>query len=400
MRCVLCDREVTEKNVVKYHGKFLCMQCTFAITGFYHKEKRVDDEGCSSDCGMVPSVIFDGLERYVIGQEEAKKVLSTSAYIHQLRCSGMVTDMVKKANILLLGPTGSGKTYLVQNLAKILDVPFVSVSATSLTETGYEGESVDGIVQKLYRIAGNSIKRAESGIVFIDEIDKLCVRGTNPRTVGVTGVQQELLTLMEGRKVEVSMQMLSIGVKSENAENFVDSSKILFICGGAFPELDSIIRDRLHTKNGIGFCAEGIEKACWDEDVLKEVTTDDLRKFGMIPEFIGRLPVKCVLEPLGVEDLKRILFEAEESVLKQYAALFAANDVSLIVEEDAVEEIAKKAKEQGTGARALTGIVEELLRDFVFSVPGRKEIKKIIITSEYVRGEKPAMILKKKICAK
>lgn len=394
MKCDFCDREET---MIRYKGKGICRQCAFAITGFYRNDDVVKE---NAEDIMTPMKLYERISRYVIGQDEAKKVLCVAAYTHQLRTRGVVSGNVGKSNILLLGPTGSGKTYMVKTLAKSLGVPFVTVSAASLTETGYEGESVSGAIQRLYAVAGGDIAAAERGIIFIDEIDKLCVRGTSPKTVGVTGVQQELLTVLEGTEVDVGQSFMTVGISTGGSQRVIDTSKILFICGGAFPDLEDIIASRMNFGSRIGFGDDALNQVDSPDDLLSMTTDADLKKFGMIPELIGRLPVKCALRPLGIDDLKNILCSAKGSVIEQFRELFAVCGVKLVIKEDAVMEIAKKAKESGTGARALRGVVEELLHEFLFTIPGNTDIEKLIVTSKFVRGEEEITTVRKKKVAK
>lgn len=391
-KCVICDRDL-KKEEIRYLGKGVCRQCAFAITGFYRggEEKKRPDGSI-----LTPQQLYDRISEYVVGQEKAKKVLCVAAYTHQLRSCGAVSENVGKSNVLLLGPTGSGKTYMVRMLARALGVPFVSVSAASLTETGYEGESIGDTIKRLCLVADGDIERAEKGIIFIDEIDKLCVRGTSPKTVGVTGVQQELLTVLEGTMVDTGSQFMTIGIRTEGNQRMLDTSKVLFICGGAFPDLGDIISARLNTGGGIGFGSDRVGRGQVPEDILCRVRDEDLQKFGMIPELIGRLPVKCALRPLEIEEMKRILGKTRGSVVSQFTEIFSSFGVKFSVEDAALGEIAQKAKQRGTGARALRSVAEELFNDLLFDVPERKEVVEIVITAAFVRGEEDVIIIKKK----
>lgn len=380
--------------MIHYKGKEICQQCALAITGFYRRGQGNKKEAYNGRNILLPQQLYDRISEYVIGQEDAKKTLCVAAYIHQLRIRGLVSENVGKSNILLLGPTGSGKTYMVNSLAKALGVPFVSISAASLTEAGYAGESVSGVIQRLYAAAGGEIEKAETGIVFIDEIDKLCVRGTNTKTVGVTGVQQELLTMLEGTEIDVDPQFMTIGIQTSGTQRMINTSKILFICGGAFPELENIVASRMDCGNRIGFGAHPEEKG-ERRDILSLVENEDLVQFGMIPELIGRLPVKCALSALSLEEMKKILCDCKGSVISQYQELFYACGVKLEVSEDAVGEMAKKAKSSKTGARALRSVAEETFHRLLFEIPGRSDIQKLIVTKEFVCGEDDVMVVKK-----
>ena len=393
MRCDFCDMEAG-KNMIHYKGKEICQQCALAITGFYRRGQGNKKEAYNGRNILLPQQLYDRISEYVIGQGDAKKTLCVAAYIHQLRIRGLVSENVGKSNILLLGPTGSGKTYMVNSLAKALGVPFVSISAASLTEAGYAGESVSGVIQRLYAAAGGEIEKAETGIVFIDEIDKLCVRGTNTKTVGVTGVQQELLTMLEGAEIDVDPQFMTIGIQTSGTQRMINTSKILFICGGAFPELENIVASRMDCGNRIGFGAHPEEKG-ERRDILRLVENEDLVQFGMIPELIGRLPVKCALSALSLEEMKKILCDCKGSVISQYQELFYACGVKLEVSEDAVWAMAKKAKSSKTGARALRSVVEETFHRLLFEIPGRSDIQKLIVTKEFVCGEDDVMVVKK-----
>lgn len=394
MRCDFCDMDAG-KNMIHYKGKKICQQCALAITGFYRRGEGNKKETYKEKNILLPQQLYDRISEYVVGQEEAKKTLCVAAYIHQLRIGGLVSENVGKSNILLLGPTGSGKTYMVNSLARALGAPFVSISAASLTEAGYAGESVSGVIQRLYAAAGGDIERTETGIVFIDEIDKLCVRGTNPKTVGVTGVQQELLTMLEGTEIDVDPQFMTIGIQSGGTQRMVDTSKILFICGGAFPELEDIVASRMDCGNQkIGFGAHSEENS-EREDILSFVENEDLVQFGMIPELIGRLPVKCALSALSLGEMKKILCDCKGSVISQYKELFYACGVKLEVHEDAVWEMVKKAKKSKTGARALRGVAEEIFHKLLFEIPGRSDIRKLIVTKDFVCGKEDVIAVKK-----
>lgn len=332
-----------------------------------------------------PHKIKAGLDEYVIGQEHAKKAISVAVYNHYKRIHADPSDGVEieKSNMLMLGPTGSGKTYLVQTLARILDVPLALTDATSLTEAGYIGDDIESVVSKLLAAADNDVERAERGIIFIDEIDKLAKKkNTNQRDVSGEAVQQGMLRLLEGADVEVP-----VGANSKNAMvplTTVNTRNILFICGGAFPELPDIIKARLNKQASIGFQADLRDKYDDDKELLAKVTVEDLRKFGMIPEFLGRLPIVFALQGLTEDMLVQILKEPRNAILKQYGKLLAMDEVKLEFEEDALREIACQAAKKDIGARALRAIIEEFMLDIMFEIPKDDSIGEVIITKEYI----------------
>ena len=332
-----------------------------------------------------PHKIKASLDEYVVGQEQAKKVMSVAVYNHYKRVMSDDKDGVEieKSNMLMIGPTGCGKTYLVKTLAKLLDVPLAITDATSLTEAGYIGDDIESVVSKLLAAAGNDVDKAERGIIFIDEIDKIAKKkNTNQRDVSGESVQQGMLKLLEGAEVEVP-----VGASSKNAMvpmTMVNTKNILFICGGAFPGLEDVIKERLNKEASIGFKADLKDKYDEDENLLRQVTVEDIRKFGMIPEFIGRLPVIFTLDALTEEMLVRILKEPKNAILKQYRKLLALDEVELSFEDDALYAIAKKAKEKKVGARALRAIIEEFMLDIMYEVPKDDNIGKVTITRDYV----------------
>ena len=332
-----------------------------------------------------PHKIKASLDEYVVGQEQAKKVMSVAVYNHYKRVMSDDKDGVEieKSNMLMIGPTGSGKTYLVKTLAKLLDVPLAITDATSLTEAGYIGDDIESVVSKLLAAADNDVDRAEQGIIFIDEIDKIAKkRNANQRDVSGESVQQGMLKLLEGAEVEVP-----VGASSKNAMvpmTMVDTKNILFICGGAFPELEEIIKERLNKEASIGFKADLKDKYDNEENLLCKVTVDDVRKFGMIPEFLGRLPILFSLEALTEDMLVRILQEPKNAILKQYKKLLAMDEVDLVFEEGALHAIARKAKEKKVGARALRAIIEDFMLDIMYEIPKDDNIGRVTITEDYV----------------
>ena len=334
-----------------------------------------------------PHEIKAKLDEYIIGQEHAKKVISVAVYNHYKRvATGTMDDIeIEKSNMLMIGPTGCGKTYLVKTLAKILDVPLAIADATSLTEAGYIGDDIESVVSKLLAAADNDVERAETGIIFIDEIDKIAKKqNTNSRDVSGESVQQGMLKLLEGADVEVP-----VGANSKNAMvplTTINTRNILFICGGAFPDLEMIIKERLNKKSSIGYQADLKDKYDKDKDILKKVTVEDLKKFGMIPEFIGRLPIVYTLEALTKDMYVKILKEPKNAIIKQYQKLLELDEVKLNFDEGALEAIAEKAMKKDTGARALRAIIEEFMLDIMYETPKDKNIGQVTITREYIEG--------------
>ncbi len=334
-----------------------------------------------------PHKIKAQLDEYVIGQEHAKKAISVAVYNHYKRVATDTMDEIEieKSNMLMIGPTGSGKTYLVKTLAKLLDVPLAITDATALTEAGYIGDDIESVISKLLAAADNDVERAESGIVFIDEIDKIArKKNSHSRDVSGESVQQGMLKLLEGADIEVP-----VGASSKNAMvplTTVNTRNILFICGGAFPDLDEVIKERLNKQSSIGFQADLKDKYDEDKNLLSKVTVEDLRNFGMIPEFLGRLPVIFTLEDLSKEMLMKILTDPKNAILKQYQKLLELDEVKLEFSQDAIEAIAEKALEKKTGARALRSIIEEFMMDIMYETPKDDNIGVVTINRAYIEG--------------
>ena len=334
-----------------------------------------------------PHKIKAQLDEYVIGQEYAKKVMSVAVYNHYKRVATNTMDdiEIEKSNMLMIGPTGSGKTYLVRTLARLLNVPLAITDATSLTEAGYIGDDIESVVSKLLAAADNDVEKAQQGIIFIDEIDKIAKKkNTTSRDVSGESVQQGLLKLLEGSEVEVP-----VGASSKNAMVplvTVNTRNILFICGGAFPDLDNIIKERLNKKSSMGFGADLIDKYDQVENITDQVTIEDLREFGMIPEFIGRLPIIFTLQGLTKDMLVKILKEPKNAILKQYQKLLALDEVDLRFDDGAIEAIAEQAIRKKTGARALRSIIEEFMLDIMYEIPKDDSIGEVVITREYIEG--------------
>ena len=353
------------------------------------KEKKKEEKAPAFDLKKIPAPhkIKAALDEYVVGQEYAKKVMSVAVYNHYKRVASDPSDGVEieKSNMLMIGPTGCGKTYLVKTLAKLLDVPLAIADATSLTEAGYIGDDIESVVSKLLAAADNDVEKAEHGIIFVDEIDKIAKKkNTNQRDVSGEAVQQGMLKLLEGSEVEVP-----VGATSKNAMvplTTVNTSNILFICGGAFPELENVVKERLNKQASIGFYANLKDKYDKDPHLLQKVTVEDLRTFGMIPEFIGRLPVIFSLDALSEDMLVDILKEPKNAILKQYQKLLAMDEVKLTFEDEALRVIAGKAMERETGARALRSILEQYMLDIMYEIPKDDAIGQVIITREYIEG--------------
>lgn len=341
-----------------------------------------------------PHKIKAKLDDYVVGQEYAKKAMSVAVYNHYKRVATDTMDdiEIEKSNMLMIGPTGSGKTYLVKTLARLLDVPLAITDATSLTEAGYIGDDIESVVSKLLAAAENDVEKAEQGIIFIDEIDKIAKKkNSSQRDVSGESVQQGMLKLLEGSDVEVP-----VGANSKNAMvplTTVNTKNILFICGGAFPDLEGIIKERLTKQSSIGFGADLKDKYDHDKTILKKVTTEDLRNFGMIPEFLGRLPIVFTLQGMNEHMLIKILKEPKNAILKQYQKLLALDEVNLLFDDGALEAIARKAMKKDTGARALRAIIEEFMLDIMYEIPKDDSIGQVTITREYIEGTGGPLIM-------
>ncbi len=396
-RCGFCkkSRKLVERLIEGPSNNYICDECIELCHNLIHEERRSNNDGLGLRLEDVPTPreIKAFLDQYVIGQEHAKKVLSVAVHNHYKRILTPPDEEVEleKSNVLLIGPTGSGKTLLARTLARFLDVPFAIGDATTLTEAGYVGEDVENLLLRLLQNADYDLARAERGMVFIDEIDKIQKTSQNPsitRDVSGEGVQQALLKMLEGTVSNIPPQ----GGRKHPEQQYIqmDTSKILFICGGAFVGLSEIISQRTG-KRALGFNANETEVVLTSDQelghLLSQVTTDDLLKFGMIPEFVGRLPVVATLQPLGIDELMRVCLEPKNAIVRQFKKFFELEGAELEIPEDVLRKLAQRALDMGTGARGIRSILESVMLDILFELPSRKDVKKFTLTPEVIDGK-------------